>query len=82
MQASHNLNFLDEAFLSILLAVRALLGKGFDCILQSIFNLLHQINGCEVTLPYFLNGLKGLMKATLVEVEAQNLPPEFFILVG
>ena len=82
-EAPHDLNLLDEALFSLVFTVGCLLRKSLDCIAPSVFYLLSEIDRCKVSFADLLLGFELLMKASLVELGSQNLPPalELFLRV-
>lgn len=83
VETPHDLYLLYEALLSLVFAVGCLLRKGLDCIAPSIFYLFSEIYRSKVSFANLLLGFELLMKASLVELGPQNLPPspEFFLRV-
>lgn len=72
VQVSHDFYLLDQAFLSLVLAVGGFLGECLDSIGDFIFELLGQVDRCEVTLADLLDGLELLVESPLVESSSQN----------
>lgn len=75
IQLSHDLDFLDQALLSVLFAVCGLFRKGFDRIVLMIFVFFNQVHRSKVSLSNLLDWFELFMKAFLVEVVFQNLLP-------
>lgn len=75
VEIPHDLDFLKQALLAVLLAVSRLLGKCLHCVLPAVFELLSEVDRGEVALPYLLDGLELLVEAQLVEVSSQDISP-------
>ena len=63
----------------MLLTVGWLFGEGFNGILETILELLHQIYGGETTLADFLDGLELLVEPFLVDVQLEIVSPFFMV---
>lgn len=79
---SHDIYFLDEAFLPIFLTVGCFLGESLHSVLTLVLIFLNEINRGKVSLPNFFYRLEGFVKSLLVKVVLEDIPPLFFILVG
>ena len=75
VQVPHDFDFLDQALLPLVLAVGGLLGECLDSIGDFIFKFFGQIDGGEVALADFLDGLELLVEASLVESASEDGPP-------
>ncbi len=81
IKLSHDLNFLYETLLSILLTVSGLLGERLYRIVQMVVKFLDQIHRCEVAFPDFLDRFKLFMKSFLIHVYFQEFFPFELIFV-
>ena len=75
VQVPHDFDFLDQALLSLVLAVGGFLGECLDSIRDFIFKFFGQVDGREVALADFLDGLELLVEASLVESASEDGPP-------
>lgn len=68
IEVTHDFYLFYQTLFAVLFAVCSLFWEGFDRILAFVFYFLHQVNGGEVALPDFLDGLEGFMESFLVQV--------------
>lgn len=73
-ELSHDIQFINEAFLSIFPIEAALLRESLDCKFGVVGDTFHFIDGGEVALSEFLEGFEHLMEAFLIDFlgEAEN----------
>lgn len=68
IELSHNLNFLDEALLSIFFTISGLFGESFDSIKSVVLNFFYQVDRSKVSFPNFFYGFKLLVETFLIEI--------------
>ena len=71
-EGAHDLYLSDQAFLSLVLGVCRLFGKGLDCIAAAFLCLVGQVDRGEVPLPDLFLGLVLLVEAALVDPPAKD----------
>lgn len=81
VEGPHDFYFLNEALLSLVLAVGGFLGESLDCIVATRFDLLGEVHRGEIALTDFLLGLELLVEAPLIEPVLQGLPPALEVLL-
>ena len=72
VEVPHDFDFLDQALLSLVLAVGSFLREGLDSVGHFVFELLRQIDRGEVALADFLDRLELLVETPLVQSSPQN----------
>jgi hypothetical protein len=73
IETSHDLYFLDDAFLPFILGVGSFFGKSFNRKAAAILKFLSKIDRGEVTFTYFLLGFKLFMEPSLIDFSFENL---------
>lgn len=65
----HYFYFFNKTLFAVLFAICCLFGECLYCIFTLIFDFLHQVHGCKVAFPYFLDRLESLVKPFLIEIQ-------------
>ena len=68
VEMPHDLDFFDEAFLSVFLAEGSFLGEGLDCAFLLGIVSFGEIDGGEVSFSDFFDGFEVLVEASLLSL--------------
>lgn len=75
IEPSHQLYFIHQGFLPLVLAVSGFFGKRFDCKFLLVFKADGKVNARKVPLPNLLDWLEQLVETPLVQPRSQDFPP-------
>jgi hypothetical protein len=76
----HELNLINDGFLTILFCVCSLLGKCFDGHWLWVFDSFGQINCCKIAFANFFFDGKQVMELPLIDFSPEYCPPLFYLL--
>ena len=72
---SHNIDFVDQRFLAVLLTIGIFLRECFDCIILSIFMIIDKINCGEISFADLLDWFEQFMEASHVDFLGKSVSP-------
>ena len=75
VEEPHNLDLVGQRLQPVLLGADGLLGEGLDGVVPLVLVVLHEVDRGEGSAADFLDGVKDLVEAGLLQVLGQVIPP-------
>lgn len=82
VEQPHDLYLIGEGLQAVVLSAECLLGEGLDGVVLLVLVVLDEVNGGEGSSSDFLDGMKDLVEARLLNVLSEVVPPGYKVVTA